>query len=286
MRRFLSLLLCFALCACAQPPQPANPALWQIEGPRGRQGWLFGTIHALDRPADWRGAAVSAALDDAGTIIVEVADISDQAAMGETFAELATSPGQPALSQRIAPPLRGKLAQILDRHGLSDNQFAETESWAAALMIAQAETAEMDSRNGVDRAVLAFAGDRPVIELEGARGQLALFDGLPEKEQRDLLAAVVTDAGNVRDDEHALARAWLAGDMKRITRETERGMLADPELRAALFTGRNERWAARIARALDNGKRPFVAVGAAHMAGPDGLPAQLADLGYTVKRVQ
>jgi uncharacterized protein YbaP (TraB family) len=63
-------------------------------------------------------------------------------------------------------------------------------------------------------------------------------------------------------------------------------MLSDPDLRAALFTGRNRSWSARIAAMLARGEHPFVAVGAAHMAGADGLPAMLAAAGYRVTRVQ
>jgi len=53
-----------------------------------------------------------------------------------------------------------------------------------------------------------------------------------------------------------------------------------------LFTGRNRAWSGRIAAMMEQGARPFVAVGAAHMAGPEGLPALLLAKGYRVARVQ
>ena len=42
----------------------------------------------------------------------------------------------------------------------------------------------------------------------------------------------------------------------------------------------------RIAQLLEAGQRPFVAVGTGHMIGEDGLPALLAERGYTVRRIQ
>lgn len=278
--RALSLALAgaLALAACSPAPVPARPALWQVTGPHGEQAWLFGTIHALPRPAAWRSATIAGALQQADRIVVEVTAV-DAAA----FAELARTPGQPPLSSRVPPRLRARLAQQLKTAGLDEHRFADLETWAAAMTLAQANAKGMDPANGIDRAIIALADKRPVVELEGTRGQLAIFDRLSEAEQRDLLAAVVADPSQSSDNP---AQAWLTGDMAAIERETHRGLLADPELRAALFTGRNHTWANKIAAMLAGGQKPFVAVGAAHMAGADGLPALLAARGLSVKRVQ
>ena len=141
----------------------------------------------------------------------------------------------------------------------------------------------MSLKRGIDRAVEALAEGRPVIELEGTRRQLLLFDTLPEQEQRDLLAAVVA---NPATGTQSPAEAWRRGDMAAIEHETRRGLLADPELREVLFTARNRAWTRLIQAMILSRQRPFVAVGGAHMAGEEGLPALLAAKGFTVTRVQ
>lgn len=283
MRRWLLVLSAFGLLGCAPQPQKADPALWHVESADGHEGWLFGTIHSAPRPLEWETETVRDALGNAGSIMVEVANIADEAAVGAAFAKLARSTGQPPLSQRIAPSERPALAKLLKRNGFHDGDFAATDTWAAALMIVRQDKDGSDPRYGVDRAVIAKASGRPVVELEGAAGQLEIFDSLPEADQRDLLTVVVQEADKPDID---LPGAWRTGDMSAIEKETRTGLLADPELRAALFTGRNRQWVASIVQAVQADRKPFVAVGAAHMAGPDGLPAMLARRGFTVTRVE
>jgi len=284
MRRLTCLLLAALLTACTPKPQAADPAIWEVKGPAGQHGWLFGTIHALERPALWRTDAVDRALDQSDAVMVEIADLDHGTA--QAFARLSRTPGQPSLSSRVSPQLRGKLAKLLAEGGFRESRFDAVETWAAALMLARAEDGEMKSVYGIDRAVLKAAQGKRVIELEGASGQLSLFDSLPEREQRDLLDAVVADSGSLQGESPGLADAWLKGDMARIEAETTRGLLADPELRAVIFTGRNRDWSDRLARLMEQGAHPFVAVGSAHMAGPEGLPVLLAQKGYTVTRIR
>lgn len=277
-----------ALLAACQRPEPVRPALWQVDGPGGQRAWLFGTIHALPRPVDWRSPRIDAALAHADRIVLEVANIDDDQATAQTFARLAASPQAAPLADRVPPEARADYARYVKQYGASEDALRGQDTWAAALLLAQLAQADLgsDSANGVDRAVKAAAAGRPVEEFEGADAQLRIFDALPETEQRDLLAMVVRQGNDPRAEARRLEQAWASGDLAALTRETQGGLLADPELRAALLTQRNRAWTTRLEARLRQGQRPFVAVGAAHLTGPDGLPAMLTARGYRVTRVQ
>jgi hypothetical protein len=291
IRRALALLAALILSACQQAPPPdlppADPALWEITLADGRPaGWLFGTIHALPDGAKWRTPAIDKAIVGADLLLVEVKDLDNSPKLAATFTRLSHSADElPPLAQRLPPHLRARLPALLAKGGYREADFKATETWGAAITLAQlADTSTGD--NGVDRALVRDFRAREVDELEGIEGQLAIFDNLPEQDQRDLLGAVVEEDTMTSADTAKLARLWLSGDMEAIAREGDEGMLADPELKHALLIDRNRRWTAHIVTLLRSGRRPLVAVGAAHLAPPEGLPELLSEQGYTVRRLR
>ncbi|WP_309751349.1 TraB/GumN family protein [Novosphingobium sp.] len=286
-RLLLGLIAALTLAGCAAP-QDARPALWLVEGPGGAKAWLFGTIHGLRDPVNWRSDTVEAALAQSDRLILEVADIENQAATAQAFAELAQGGPHPPLLQRVPPGDADDLAAELAQDRIAPGSLDRYDTWAAALMIAQAQASldRQDSANGIDRA-LAASYRGPIGELEGARAQLAIFDALPEAQQRALLGAVIDEDAAARSTQaRALEQAWAKGDVAAIARVSDADTFGDPVLRDALLVGRNRAWTIRLIALLGARARPFIAVGAAHMAGPDGLPAMLAAQGYTVTRLQ
>jgi uncharacterized protein YbaP (TraB family) len=284
MRRALLALACMlglAGCGSADDWPPPSPALWEVSGPHGEKGWLFGTIHALPDGAEWRTPLLDSVIDRTGVLVVEVANLGDRSAGPAAFEELATSPGLPPLLSRLPADERPALAAALDRADMQESDFATTESWAAALLIANAAR-KGDAGNGVDRALLERR--LPVIGLEGFSEQFAIFDRLAEADQAELLHE--SAEASMPGDERTEVAAWIAGDLATLERQLGDGVLKDPELRQALLVGRNRAWTARIVALLMQDRRPLVAVGAGHMLGRDGLPAMLAARGYRVRRIQ
>src|SRR5690606_36190968 len=133
-----------------------------------------------------------------------------------------------------------------------------------------------------DRALLR--GGKPVEALESFADQFARFDGLSAEQEGALLAGIAREVE--ADQESAGVEAWLTGDLAALEARVGATILGRPDLHQVLVSDRNARFAAGIARALERGRRPFVAVGAGHMLGGDGLPALLAGRGYGVRRIQ
>jgi uncharacterized protein YbaP (TraB family) len=260
-------------------PEP-SPALWEVSGGNGEKAWLFGTIHALPDGVEWRTPAFEHAFADADMVMVEIGNLGNSSAAAEAFARYAKSQGLPALSSRVAPADRPALAALMERAGMDDADFWDTETWAAALLLADA-VRDGDPGNGVDRDLLDEG--KPVEPLETFAGQFARFDALDETAQRELLADIARGAENDETDE---VEAWLTGDLADLQGEMDDLFLDQPMLRRTLLVDRNRLFAARIVATIEGRHVPFVAVGAGHMLGPDGLPALLAARGYTVARVQ
>lgn len=283
--------LMLVLGGCSDAPAeeqdsgPPSPLFYEIANADGAvEGWMVGTIHALPDGTSWRTPEITAAIDKADVLLVEVADLDDKAALPKIFTELSSTPGQPPLHRRIPPKMAPALDDLLDRGGMDPAQFASIETWAAALTLAQI-TAEGDAANGVDRALIADFAGRPVREFEGARLQLSIFDRLPEADQRALLTAVVRDADSADAQGARLRHAWRSGDEQAIEAASQTGILANPNVRNALLTNRNRSWVAKLLPQLKAEPRPLVAVGAAHLVGPEGLVSLLSAQGYRVRRL-
>lgn len=259
-----------------------NPLLFEIRGPDGHvDGWLFGTIHALPDGTDWRTDPLEEIIDTADLLIVEVAELEDRGAIAAAFSELATTPNLGPLPPRIEPELHDELAEMIEQSGMESSRFDSTESWAAAIMLSRAG-AVGDPRNGVDRTLIHEFADRAVLGLETPREQLAVFDALPPEDQRDLLEGTIREWDEARPDPAHLTKAWLYGDREALNAAATTGIMADPELREALLVGRNRAWMPALLEALESDERPLIAVGTAHILGPDGLTESLAQAGYEI----
>ena len=283
-------LLLLAACQPAPAPAPApQVALWAI-GQSGNDtihGWIIGTVHALPPGTVWRRPAIDAAMASADRLVMEIGEPLDPRIAGTALARLAMTPGLPPPSARLDPAGQKALLATYQMLGLDDARFHDEESWAVALQISAlaSQKAGAEASDGVEPQLRARMAGKPVMGLETVDSQFAIFDALPPRSQDRLLADVAREATDHRDSDAQMLNLWLKGDELGLTREANSDFLADPTLHEALLTARNRAWTAQLDSLLRSGARPFIAVGAAHVSGRDGLPVMLRARGWTIKRV-
>jgi uncharacterized protein YbaP (TraB family) len=288
--RLLLLLSLLLMPACGRDPalrtDGHGPALWRIEK-GAAHGYLFGTVHALPEGVAWQTPALRDAIASSDRLVVEASGLDDAEMLHRAFEEMGRSPGLPPLPDRVPGDRKAALGALMREGGLSDPAMRSYESWAAALTLSTVIQKRMavEGAQGVEAVLIdAFKRDGKSVQgLETVREQFSAFDRLPEDAQRRLLTDTVSEAGKAGHGYDATMRAWMDGDLKGIEREGMRGLTADPALAEALLRRRNAHWVARIDGMRG---RPFIAIGAAHLAGPGNVASLLAARGWRISRVQ
>jgi hypothetical protein len=87
-----------------------------------------------------------------------------------------------------------------------------------------------------------------------------------------------------KPDEYAvLVKAWIDGDMATLDAEALAPLRkASPDLFKRLVTDRNARWTQVLDARMKGHGKTVVVVGVGHLIGPEGVPARLRALGYSV----
>lgn len=281
-------LLLLAACSGDRPERPAGqgPALWKVEKD-GTTAFVFGTIHVLPKDLPWETAAMRAAVAGSDRLVLEAEGVDDVVRTQAVFNRLGRSAGLPPIADRVAAARRPALQALIARGDLSEAALSSYESWAAAMLLSTVTQGDLklSGEEGVEPALTAEFREagKPVEGLETVERQFALFDRLPEETQRKFLNETVGQSKDARAQFDRMLAAWLKGDMGAIARDFMAEVASEPELAGPLLTDRNREWADKVARMRG---RPFIAVGAGHLAGPGNLIALLEKKGFKVERVQ
>ena len=130
----------------------------------------------------------------------------------------------------------------------------------------------------------AKAQKKQVMGLETFEGQMSIFDSLSQKAQIDLLTSTVDELPNAGATMDQMVTNWSNGDPNGLAATMNKDMKDSPEVKKALLTDRNAKWAGWIAERMRTPGRVFIAVGAGHLAGPDSVQAHLGK--YKLKAVR
>jgi uncharacterized protein YbaP (TraB family) len=253
--------------------------------------YLFGTIH-IRRPGEaWADDRVRAALASADKVWTEIQiDDAAQAALSPIVMRLGMAEAGRPLSSYLTAEQNVQLGEALVGMNLPANGFEPFRPWFAAinLSVLSLVQAGYDPNAGIDRQVVtaASANGAQLRWFETGEEQLGFLAGLSEPLQVQLLVDSVGELDEGLAMFERMVAAWNAGDLENMEGELVTEMRTEyPELYDVLLTQRNARWTDVLDAELQGAGVDFVAVGTAHLIGPDSVQAMLTARGYTVERV-
>ncbi len=254
--------------------------LWRVESGAATVGYLFGTVHVEDSRVTALPDAVAAAFSASNALALEV--VVDAAAVTQITQRMMLPAGE-ELADRVGAPLAQRAAETARRHGLPDDVARRSKPWALAVTLS---TPLPKTGMFLDLQLqrLARIEGKQLDGLEQIAEQLAPFDALSAADARLLLEQTLDQYDEFAAYTDALIRAYLERDLaalERLSREQMGSSAAEKRLMEALVIDRNHRMASRARVLLDRpGVTTFIAVGALHLPGSEGLVNLLSAAGY------
>lgn len=273
-RRFLSLITLVLVAASAQATE--RGLLWKIEAPTGgAPSYLLGTIHTDDARVNDFSPQLTQALQQTDNFMMEVLPPRD---LSIIYLKQGT------LRDKLTPAELEQVQQLADEHAIQEDMALRMKPWLLATIFALPHP---QSPFTMDVQLFAMAANsgKNVLGLERAEEHFGALDSLSEADQLTLLRITLKQTPQEKEhDFEDVLQAYLGRDADRIAAVDDKRLDGMPEelwqrMKTVLLDQRNERMAERIVTQL-KAAPAFIAVGAAHLAGPDGLVARLRKAGY------
>lgn len=256
--------------------------LWKVESAQGTAGYLFGTIHSDDsRVTDFQPPLLEALLSSR-SLMLETLPPPDASVF---FLKQGT------LADLLAPgELDAALQQAASR-GMLDSMAVRMKPWLLALVLA---TPKGPSPFSQDMQLYALADQRglQVNALETADEHFTSLDALAVADQVALLRSVLAQPEDKKEQAYEqLLTVYLGGDSAKILETDEKLSAQDlppglwDKLRKVLIDERNALMAKRAIAGLREGKA-FIALGAAHLPGDQGVVQRLRAAGFKLTPMQ
>jgi len=259
--------------------------LWKVEGAGATPSYLFGTMHSDDPAVVELPAPVRHAFDQAGSLTLEV--VLDPQSLLSMASALLLTDGK-SLESLIGRRLYERSVEGLRAQGVPEILVAGMKPWAVAVTLM---TPVASGGLVLDHALYrdAVAAGKKIHGLETVAEQTGLFDDLSLKDQITLLQDTLDNLDSIGEMLGELQLAYLDRDLKRLQEISEASMrVGDPQLaetfNRTIVLERNHRMVERMQSRLREGQQ-FIAVGALHLAGEQGLLRLLSERGYRLSRI-
>lgn len=284
--------------ALAAKTRNGSGRLWKIEKEGLEPSFLFGTMHMTDPRVVTLPPEAQAAFDNSSTVVIETTDVLDQAKMAASlFAapDLMMFTDKTTLPSLMSPDDVKLVEAGLKDRGIPLASVIKMKPWMLSAMIAlpaceMARKAAGEPMLDINLAKQAKAAGKEIGGLETAKSQLEAMASLPLEFHVEGLVETIRLGKQVDDVIETMIVIYDKGEtglfwpfMRAALPAAKTGDAGYAAFEETMITARNGVMATNAGPFIAKGKA-FIAVGALHLPGDEGVIEKLRQLGYTVTR--
>lgn len=278
-----------AVARAAPVPAPAPPTgqkalLWKIEDQRAKPSHLFGTAHLEDPRILNLPPVVKDTLKRSRSFTTEV--LFDEINPQDFSTAMIFTDGR-SLEGVAGKELSDRAAELLKARGMPKRITTLMKPWAAAVTLS---TPKPETGVFLDMSLYLTAKNqgKAVYGLETVEEQFSALDDIPMADQVYLLRASVQNYPRIPAMVEKMIERYLARDLPGLLSLARKYGPKDKRIVDAfmkkLIDDRNQRMVERMLPRLKEGGA-FIAIGALHLPGKNGVLQILKERGYRVTAV-
>ena len=272
-----------------------NSRFWKIEKPGLKPSWLLGTMHFADPRIVNLPPVIENAFQSAKTVIIENTQILDETAMLAAMAKLRPlmflTDGS-TLEKHYSPETIDQIKKRLKGRGLPFFIGKRMQPWVLATAIVL-PMCEIERKQRKQKVLDYLLGERArkegkkLVGLESVAEQIGAMAGLSFEFHLKSLEDTIQLGTRLDDMMETMVHIYQQGNLGKIwplMTFLSPGSSSGPGYAAfknALITKRNKTMAERSLSEFQQGG-VFMAVGALHLPGEEGVVQLLKNAGYTI----
>jgi uncharacterized protein YbaP (TraB family) len=257
--------------------------LWEVKTKEGKTcSYLFGTIHAIDETKFYFPKKLEKIAAKCDAVCLEISGLSSNAPSVEKLMMTDKSLQDLFSKSQMDSIYLWSERYLFMKPKQFDENFGQAKPFLLLQFILKSSLPENIKSYELVFEEAAKKNNLELLGLETVDFQLSLFDQMSLDEQVEMVMESLRDQKTAKIKFEEMQHVYLEQDLERLYKLTKD---ESTTLNRSFLEDRNIDWIPKIEEITKN-KIVFIAVGAAHLAGPEGVIELLINKGFQVLPVK
>ena len=284
MLRLLFLFVLLTNYATSQVEK--NALLWEVKSKDGKTtSYLYGTMHLMDAKLFYFPKKLEKLLLKSDVLCMEIANINDSDLSPDALFLTDESLSDYFNTEQMDSIYRwAEQSMLMNKEQFLTN-FNKAKPFLLMQFLLQSSLPENSKSYEKEFENLAIKNKIATTGLESVTEQLNLFTSFNKKEQTEMVMSSLREEAEAKNSFEQMQQIYLTQNLDNLYTFMKKESDSPIANSRVFLENRNQNWIPQMEKMMEN-KSVFFAVGAAHLAGPEGVIELLIKKGYTLTPIK